>query len=157
MIGKICVKKNIISIINRSYRSPATDGILLAPYMKCWFSEERNLGQEVKNDSLKFMELIKRPLKIDIQRIKVYSILNFSNKLLGEKFIFKIYLHKEKCIGCIKCILNCSSQAYKLDENGFPIINKTKCINCYRCIHHCPQKALLLSKRKTPTKTLMMK
>lgn len=157
IFGTKCKDKNIIPILNRSYRCSATDGTLLAPFMKCWFSDEKHLCEKVKKDSFEFMKLIKTPLKMNIPKIKVYSILNYPNKLLGEKILFKIYIHKEKCINCGKCISNCPVQAYETDINKFPSINAKKCINCYRCIHHCHIRALSLSKRKTPEKTLYVK
>lgn len=154
LFGLKCKNKNIIPILNRSYRCSAVDGILLAPFMKCWFSDEKNLYKKVEKDSFEFINIIKKPLKINIPRVKLYSILNYPNKLLGNKFPFKIYLHKKKCIRCGKCILNCPVKAYKMEKNEFPSINQKKCINCYRCVHHCPKKALSLSERKTPNKTL---
>jgi len=152
IFGKISVMKNMAPIINRSYRCPATDGMLLVPFLKYLFVDEKNLHQRVKKDSFEFMNLIKMPLRINIPRTKVYSILNYPNKLLGQRFPFKIYLHKEKCVRCGKCISNCPVKAYKIDDNGFPIIDKSKCISCYRCIHHYTERAL--SKKKTPKKTL---
>lgn len=155
IFGQRSVVKNMAPIINRSYRCPATDGMLLVPFLKCLFVDEKNLHQRVKKDSFEFMKLIKMPLRINIPRTKVYSILNYPNKILGQRFPFKIYLHKEKCVRCGKCISNCPVQAYKIDNNGFPIIDKSKCISCYRCIHHCTERALSLSKKKAPKKTLL--
>lgn len=149
-----CSKKNIIPILNRGYRCKAIDGILLAPFMKCWFSDEKKLNEKLKKDSNKFTEMIDKPLNINIPRIKMYSILNYPNKLLGEAYSFKIYLHEERCIKCGKCITNCPIKAYEVDKYGLPKIYHEKCINCYRCIHHCPKRALSLSKKKTPKKTL---
>lgn len=151
-----CREKNIIPILNKGYRCKATDGILLAPFMKCWFSDEKRLKEKLKIDANKFIDLIDKPLKVDIPRIKIYSILNYPNKLLGEAYVFKIYLHKERCIKCGKCIKDCPVKAYEEDIYGFPLIDQKKCINCYRCIHHCPKMALSLSKKKTPKKTLFV-
>lgn len=156
IFGKRCVVKNMVPIINSSYRCPSTDGILLAPFMKCLFLDEKNLYKRVEKDSFEFIKLLKMPLRINMPRAKVYSILNHPNKLLGQRFPFKIYLHKERCIGCGKCISNCPVQAYKMDNNRFPIIDKSKCISCYRCIHHCTERALSLSKKKIPKKTLFI-
>ena len=122
--------------------------------MKCWFSDEKNLKEKIKKDTYEFTVMIDKTLNINIPRIKIYSILNYPNKLLGEAYSFKIHLHKERCIKCNKCITNCPVKACEVDQCGLPKIYHKKCINCYRCIHHCPKRALSLSKKNTPRKTL---
>lgn len=154
ILAKKCSKKNIIPILNKGYRCKAIDGILLTPFMKYWFSDEKNLNKKLKKDTYEFTNLIDKHLSINIPRMKIYSILNYPNKLLGEAYSFKIYLHKERCIKCCKCITNCPVKAYEVDKCGLPKIYHKKCINCYRCIHHCPKMALSLSKKKPPKKTL---
>ena len=154
IFGIKCSEKNIIPVFNRGYRCKAIDGILLAPFMKCWFSDEKELIERVKTDTTEFAEMIGKPLNIKIPKIKLYSILNYPNKLLGEAYSFKIYFYKERCIKCGKCITNCPVKAYEVDKCGSPEIRYEKCINCYRCIHHCPKRALSLSKKKAPKKTL---
>lgn len=155
-----CIKKNIIPVLNKTYRCAAIDGILLAPYMKCWFKHEKRLKEKVEGDAVQFVDMLQsmmtnndRPRQ-NIPRIKLYSILNFPNKELGKRFPFTIYLHKEKCVKCKQCVNNCPANAYTLDKEGFPLFDLSQCIHCYRCIHHCPQFALSLSKKKTPSKTL---
>lgn len=154
IFSKMCMVKNMTPIINKSYRCSATDGMLLVPFIKFLCLDEKNLHKKVEKDCFEFMKLLKEPLRINIPKTKLYSILNYPNKVLGQRLPFKIYIHKEKCVGCGKCISNCPVQAYKIDDNKFPIIDKSKCISCYRCIHHCPKRALSLSKKKTPKKTL---
>lgn len=149
-----CINKNIIPILNKSYRCTATDGALLAPFMKCWFKDEKNLVQKAKFDVLQFVKMDKINFFPVIPKTKWYSIINFPNKWLGQRLPFSIYLHKEKCVKCSKCIVSCPVKAYSTDSEGFPIFSMPKCIHCYRCIHHCPQLALSLSQKRTPTKTL---
>lgn len=69
-------------IINRSYRCPATDGMLLVPFLKYLFVDEKHLHQRIKKDSYEFIKLIKMPLRINIPRVKIYSILNYPNKTI---------------------------------------------------------------------------
>ena len=156
IFGEKCIEKNILPIINKSYRCCATDGILLTPFMKYWFFDEKNLELKIIKDVSKFIELLKLPLKVAIPKFKLYTPLNYPNKLLGQNFSFTIYLHKDQCIKCNTCIVNCPTKAFKIDELKFPSINKSKCINCYRCIHHCPKMALSLSKRNSTKKTLFI-
>lgn len=156
LFGLKCSKKNIIPVFNRGYRCKAIDGILLAPFMKCWFSDEKNLNKKVKKDIDEFTTIIGKPLNSNIPRIKLYSILNYPNKFLGEAYSFKIYLHEKRCIKCGKCITNCPVKACEVDEYGLPNIDQKNCVNCYRCIQHCPKRALSLSKKRHPKKTLYM-
>lgn len=156
IFAKKCIsnKKNMIPILSSSYRTTATDGSLLAPFMKCWFKHENGLEDRVKKDITIFLKNIEAEPKIKIPRFKLYSIINYLNKWAGEHITFRIYLHKNKCTKCRKCITHCPKKAYETSNEGFPLFVKKNCINCYRCIHHCPELALSLSKRKTHSKTL---
>lgn len=149
-----CKKKNIISMINRSYRCMATDGILLAPKMKVWFHDEKHLSDKVERDTAQFLANMKEPLKGILPHFKLYSIFNYPNKVLGHRLKFNIYLHRGVCIRCGTCINHCPAKAIHLDNMQFPSVNTDKCLNCYRCIHHCPKRALSLSKKKRPSQTL---
>lgn len=149
-----CIKKNIIPILNRSYRCSATDGTLLAPFMKCWFSHEKNLEKKVCQDALRFIKMDKRNCSPVIPWVKWYSALNFLNKWIGKRFPFPLYLHKEKCIQCQKCITDCPVKALSTSADGFPQFSMSHCVHCYRCIHHCPQLALSLSKKNPLAKTI---
>lgn len=157
IFAKECVKKNLIPVLNRSYRCAAVDGILLAPFMECWYEDEKNLYKRIKNDSQWFKTHYAENSHAIIPKLKWYSSLNYINKLVGNKYHFKIYLHKERCIRCGKCYINCPVQAVHMDNNNYPIIVRTKCINCYRCIHHCPKLALSLSMKQPIQKTLYIK
>lgn len=154
MFAEKCKNKNIIPIICKSYRCAATDGSLIAPFMKLWFRHEKNLDRKVKNDVCNFLELLIRPVKANIPRIKIYSILNAPNKFFGQRFTPPIYTHKKNCVSCGKCVINCPVQCICKDDKGYPLFDNKKCIHCYRCIHHCPKKALSLSKKRPPLKTL---
>ncbi|MGL5439237.1 MAG: EFR1 family ferrodoxin [Filifactoraceae bacterium] len=149
-----CISKGLIPIISRSYRCAATDGILIAPSMKIWFHHEKGLNKKIENDISNFLALLSKPIEANIPRFKLYSILNYPNKILGQHFSPKIYVHKQKCVLCGKCIENCPSRSISKNNEGFPMIEVAQCIHCYRCIHHCPQIALSLSQKRTPLKTL---
>ncbi|MBQ7783736.1 MAG: EFR1 family ferrodoxin [Oscillospiraceae bacterium] len=148
ILAKECILHSIIPIHSASYRCSATDGILLAPFMECWFKNEKNLNDKIQNDLSSFMCKLRSHAKTDIPKAKWYSLLNYPNKMMGKSSTFPIYLHKDKCIKCGKCQKNCPQNAIS-ETDSYPVINKTKCINCYRCIHHCPVLALSLSKSKT--------
>ena len=157
IFAKECINKNLIPVLSRSYRCAAVDGILLAPFMKCLFDDEKNLQERIKNDSQWFKTHYDEIINPIIPKLKWYSSLNYINKFVGNKYCFRIYLHKERCIRCGKCHINCPVQAIDVDNDNNPIIERTKCINCYRCVHHCPKLALSLSKNQPIQKTAYMK
>ncbi len=154
ILAKECLKHKIIAIHTTSYRCSATDGMLLAPFMSCWFKNEKNLQTKIKRDFSAFIIKLKSNPKEDIPKSKWYVLLNYPNKILGKSTTFPIHIHKEKCMKCGKCQKNCPTDAITVID-GYPVINKTKCMNCYRCIHHCPTLALSLSMKRTVKRVWM--
>ena len=155
IFAKRCRKKNLIPIQSESYRCQATDGSLLAPKMEIWFKHEKGLRNRIEQDSNVFLERLAEPLRESIPRFKLYSIINYPNKIMGQ-YVYKpvVYIHKSHCIKCGKCIKNCPRLSYNVSEDEMPIYQKERCIHCYRCIHQCPQQALSLSKKRRPDRTL---
>ena len=151
ILAKACLKHRIIPIHYASYRCSATDGMLLASFMKCWFSNEKNIEEKIKRDFRMFVNKLKSQPKEDIPESKWYAPLNYPNKMLGKITTFPIYLHKDRCINCGKCGRNCPQGAITV-SGGYPVVDKGRCMNCYRCIHHCPEMALSLFKNKTVNK-----
>ena len=154
IFAKQCQQKNIIPILSKSYRCAATDDVLIAPSMNIWSCHEKHLDKKIENDVNHFLKQCNSSIISNIPRFKLYSILNYPNKFLGQRFSPKIYTHKKNCILCGKCKINCPVQIIRSDGKGYPLIDNKKCIHCYRCIHHCPKKALSLSKKHPPLKTL---
>ncbi|MBQ8176506.1 MAG: EFR1 family ferrodoxin [Oscillospiraceae bacterium] len=146
-----CLKHGIIPIHSASYRCSATDGMLLAPFMDCWFKSEKNLQLKIKKDFIAFIGKLKAHSKAEMPKSKWYAPLNYPNKMLGKATTFPIYLHSERCIKCGKCQSDCPKGAIVLTD-GYPVINKSECMNCYRCIHHCPARALSLSRKRAVEK-----
>lgn len=114
ILAKECIKHGIIPIHFASYRCSATDGILIAPFMDCWFKNEKNLDIKIKKDFNIFINKLKEHSKANIPGIKWYTFLNYPNKQLGKITTLPIYLHKEKCIKCGKCKNNCPKYAIKV-------------------------------------------
>lgn len=154
--SKKCMNKNIIPVVTRDFNNcPAIDGVLLAPFIKSFYKFPKNLEEKIVLDVVKFKKVIKtNKYSLNIPGFKLYTVLNYPNKLAGQLITFPIYLHNDKCIKCNKCIINCPSKAIEKDKIGYPKFHLKKCEKCYRCIHHCPSKALSLSKKKTPEKLL---
>jgi len=147
--------KNITTILDKEYRSPASDGSIIAPFIKRFFEFEKNLDTKINTDCLNFLELLNTNKMQDYTpRLRFGSILNAPNKLAGQRTTLKIYLHKDKCIKCDCCMKQCPHFSFSIDNLGYPLHHSKNCVNCYRCIHHCPKTALSLSKRRTPRKLL---
>ena len=155
ILSKKILQKNIITIMDREYRGTASDGAIIAPFIKRFFKFEKNIDKKVERDCRKFIEILKNDKPQGyIPRFRLGSIINAPNKAAGQLITLKIHLHKNKCIKCGKCIEQCPHMAFRADKDGYPLLNSKGCENCYRCIHHCPQAALSLSKRRTPKKLL---
>lgn len=150
--------KNIVTILDKDYRSPASDGSLIAPFIKRFFEFDKHIREKIINDITAFLKLLQNEAPQGyIPRFKFSSVLNAPNKLAGKLITFKIYLHPDKCSKCGKCIVNCPFKAMKKGKCGHPVQLLKNCKNCYRCIHQCPQKALSLSRRKAHLKRITFK
>ena len=142
--------------MDKAYRGPASDGSLIAPFIKRFFEYEKNLEQKIDRDCTVFLELLNKDVLQDyIPRFQFGSIINAPNKASEQLITLKIHLHKDKCVKCGKCISMCPHQAFSSDKNNYPLLDSKCCENCYRCIHHCSSLALSLSKKKSPKKTLV--
>ena len=155
ILAKQLKEKNIITVMDKEYRSPASDGSLITPFIRRFFEFEKDLQKKIHSNCIMFFNLLQKDITQGyIPHFRFSSIINAPNKLAGQLTTFKIHLHPDKCIQCGKCIQNCPHNALKKDGRGYPVFIKKSCENCYRCIHHCPAKALSLSKRKAPKKLL---
>lgn len=155
ILAKQIQGKNIITIIDKDYRSPASDGSLIAPFIQRFFEFEGNLQQKITLDCTAFLKLLqKETTQGYIPRFRVSSVINAPNKLAGQLITFKIHLHRDKCNKCGTCRESCPHNALGKDNSGYPVFIAKNCENCYRCIHHCPKMALSLKKRNTPKKVL---
>lgn len=146
VFANLCIRKNIIPINYSAYRCIATDAKLLLPNIKFFQQNDTNIIKKIEDDIDKFIN--NNSLQFDKPPYKLYAILNFPNKYIGHFYRFKIFVDKEYCVKCNRCIINCPVSAINKDKSGYPIIDRKKCINCYRCIYNCPYTALSLFKNK---------
>jgi NAD-dependent dihydropyrimidine dehydrogenase PreA subunit/menaquinone-dependent protoporphyrinogen IX oxidase len=155
ILAKQLLTKNITTIMDKDYRTPASDGTLLVPFIKRFFEFDKNLEEKITSDCIEFSERLEEEvLQVYLPHFRLSSLINAPNKWAGHLTTFNIYLHRDKCIKCGKCTGNCPHKALKKDKGNYPVFIKKNCENCYRCIHHCKTKALSLSKRRTPKKLL---
>lgn len=155
ILAKTLEEKNILAIMYREYRSPASDGVLLAPFVHRFFTFEKELEEHIRQDCQDFLALLEHDHNSHfIPRLRLSGILNAANKLAGQLTTFSVYLHKEQCTRCGRCVKDCPHQALAEGADRYPVFDRKHCENCLRCIHHCPAKALSLSKRRRPKKVL---
>jgi len=158
ILAKKIRENNILTIMDRAYRSPASDGSLVAPFIRRFFEFEKSLDQNLDRDCAAFLELLDRGRPQGyIPKFRFGSIINAPNKMAGQLITVKIRLHKNKCAKCSLCVERCPHKAFEMTQSGYPVLDSKNCENCYRCIHHCPNTALSLSKRRTPAKQLQYK
>ena len=56
----------MITILSRSYRCAATDGVLLAPAIHIWSCHEKRLDKKVENDVSVFIRRCNDPVVADM-------------------------------------------------------------------------------------------
>ncbi|MDR2976253.1 MAG: EFR1 family ferrodoxin [Streptococcaceae bacterium] len=148
-LAEILYDKNLKTVMNSGYRSPASDGTLFLQNVKRFFSFEKNVEDHIKKDIDNFVDLVNNESTLYSKpRITIGAVLNMPNAYFGGKTKLKIRLHEDKCIKCNLCVKNCPVKAITMDERGYPCINREDCLNCYRCIHKCPKLALSLGKKE---------
>lgn len=149
---KECSTKNLKVCGYSAYRAPATDGALLLPPIPFMFSYEKNIAYKIDVDIKKIKEIIKTDTdKVQCPSFKLYTILNYPNKVLGKAYKHKLKLIEENCSNCNKCVNNCMRKCWNIYNSTYPQYKVENCEFCFRCIHHCPNGAIVLSK-KTKTK-----
>ena len=59
--------------------------------------------------------------------------------------------HREKCIGCGRCVISCADgghQAIRLTADRKPVLDGRKCVGCHLCVLVCPEKAITSSRKR---------
>lgn len=142
-----CIKKNVVVCGSSVYRAPATDGSLLLPPFSFMFEYENNIICRIGRDIGKIHEIIENNnYGLYCPAFKLYTILNFPNKVLGKAYKHNLRVFKDYCINCRKCIDNCIRHCWKIGKE-YPEHDLRNCEFCFKCIHHCPNNAIGLSKR----------
>lgn len=151
-LGRLANRKNLCPVRSSSYRCSATDGILLAPFVPCWFSNERGLGERLSRDARGFLRMVEGGWRREMPPLRLHGLLNLPNQWAGEGLLMPIHLHEKSCVRCGKCAGECPMSAFTMTAGEGPTWNGERCIHCYRCIHHCPGRALSLLKGSRPVR-----
>ncbi|MCX7709678.1 MAG: flavodoxin family protein [Clostridia bacterium] len=142
---KECLNKNIIVEGSSVYKAPATDGTLLLPSINFIYKFEKDIADRIRKDIGRIRGLIETETsRIDWPRFKLYSILNYPNKVLGKACKHRIRLIKELCSNCNQCVRQCIRNCW-MSGKDYPQYEITHCEYCFRCIHQCPKEAIVLS------------
>ncbi len=72
----------------------------------------------------------------------VYS---YGIDFLLNHFLFGYGIHRDKCIQCMTCVMQCPQGLIELDEEDYPI-RLYHCMYCLRCLNWCPTDALYFSR-----------
>ena len=70
------------------------------------------------------------------------KILAFLYKLLGRKFLAKLFVTSDSCTGCKQCLKMCPNQA--IDFRLHNPRRNNKCKGCLLCVYLCPNQAIIL-------------
>ena len=78
------------------------------------------------------------------------SVSDSTNVLERDTVVFPKF-HREKCIGCGRCVLSCADgghQAIHMTDDRKPVLNGRKCTGCHLCVLVCPQKAITPGRKR---------
>ncbi len=72
-------------------------------------------------------------------------IYSYGIDFLLNHFLFGYGIHKDRCIQCMTCVMQCPQGLIELDGDGYPL-RLYHCMYCLRCLNWCPTDALYFSK-----------
>ncbi|MCR5090881.1 MAG: NAD-dependent dihydropyrimidine dehydrogenase subunit PreA [Oscillospiraceae bacterium] len=72
------------------------------------------------------------------------SVSDTTDVLERDTVIFPKF-HREKCIGCGRCVISCADgghQALSFGADRKPLLNGRRCVGCHLCVLVCPARAI---------------
>jgi dihydropyrimidine dehydrogenase (NAD+) subunit PreA len=93
----------------------------------------------------------------EIQGLALDSVSESTDVLERDTILFPKF-HREKCIGCGRCMISCADgghQAITMNTERKPVLNGKNCVGCHLCVLVCPQRAITpgrkrIEKRQAP-------
>ena len=76
--------------------------------------------------------------------LALYSVSPTTDVLERDSIVFPKF-HREKCIGCGRCVISCADgghQAIRLGRDRKPVLDGKKCVGCHLCVLVCPERAI---------------
>ena len=86
----------------------------------------------------------------DIVGVGLDTLSQTTDSLERDTVLFPRF-HREKCIGCGRCVISCSDgghQALHLTEDREPKLNGKNCVGCHLCVLVCPQRAISSNRKR---------
>ena len=86
----------------------------------------------------------------EIQGLALDSVSESTDVLERDTILFPKF-HREKCIGCGRCVISCADgghQAITLNTERKPVLNGKKCVGCHLCVLVCPQRAITPGRKR---------
>ncbi|MBQ6273391.1 MAG: NAD-dependent dihydropyrimidine dehydrogenase subunit PreA [Oscillospiraceae bacterium] len=78
------------------------------------------------------------------------SVSASTDVLERDSIVFPKY-HREKCIGCGRCVISCADgghQAIRLGKDRKPVLDGKKCVGCHLCVLVCPERAISSARKR---------
>ena len=146
ILARQLAQKNIITIHDASYLSPASDGVLIAPFIKQFRYFEKGIRQKINLDVARFVtKLGKGDYTLKLPRFTHLGILNAPNAAIGKRLRPTIHIIDELCNQCGLCGKICPHNKCEIDPS---------CEYCFKCVHNCSQGAMTLFEHR-PAKVLL--
>ena len=76
---------------------------------------------------------------------------NASTDVLERDTVIYPKFHKDRCIGCGRCLISCMDgghQAISFADNRTPKLDAKKCVGCHLCVLVCPMRAITSSRKR---------
>ena len=70
LLSRKLYQKNIMTVIDREYRGPASDGTITAPFIKQFFKFEKDIEKKINSDCANFLKLLEN-VELQIGRAHV--------------------------------------------------------------------------------------
>lgn len=85
----------------------------------------------------------------------VLEAVSESSDALPRDSILYPTFHREKCIGCGRCVISCMDgghQAISMNQKRQPVLDAKKCVGCHLCVLVCPSRAIRAGRKRVHKK-----
>ena len=76
---------------------------------------------------------------------------SYTTDVLERDTVIFPKFHREKCIGCGRCVISCfdgGHQAIRPGADRKPILDGKKCVGCHLCVLVCPERAISSGRKR---------
>jgi NAD-dependent dihydropyrimidine dehydrogenase PreA subunit/flavodoxin len=150
ILSKELEKKNAGIIGYSQIRGPASDGVLILPSFKLFFSYEKKAGEKINRAVNVIRSFFKNgEEKMGIPALRWYSPVTgiFKRQLSSidySQYRADLRVMEDRCSNCNICVENCIWGCWK-EGKDLPALDISNCEFCLKCVHNCPDKAIIFS------------